>query len=132
MLIQAQTSIDILQGKWKVEGRESYEVWETEGDGLTGYAYKMVDGKQQIKETLRVELTDGVPVYRATVPNQNDGATIPFTQNLAEQEVLSFENPDHDFPVKVRYHQVNSDRLFVQVLGREGKGFSFYMDRVPF
>lgn len=130
LLTSAQVSIDALEGKWKVEGRESYEVWEKEGSGLKGHAYKLTDGQKVIKETLKIEVVDGATVYTATVPNQNNGAGIPFTRNDAEGNLLSFENPTHDFPVKIRYESESNDRLFVEVLGADGKGFSFFMDRV--
>ncbi len=125
----AQVNIDILEGSWKVEGRESYEVWERGENGLTGYAYKLKDGQKIIKETLKIVGEEGATVYSATVPDQNQGAAIPFTLNKAEKEWLSFENPQHDFPVKIRYRPETADRLFVEVLGADGKGFSFYMDR---
>ncbi len=130
LLTSAQVSIDALEGKWKVEGRESFEVWEKEGTELKGYGYKLKDGQKLIKETLKIQLESQVPVYYATVPNQNDGASIPFTLNLEEKDLLSFENPAHDFPVKIRYKPESDDRLFVEVLGADGKGFSFFMDRV--
>lgn len=126
----AQVDIDVLECSWKVEGRASYEVWEQGANGLTGYAYKVKDGQRIIKETLKIVMEAGAVVYSATVPNQNQGAAIPFTLNREEKDLLSFENPQHDFPVKIRYRPETADRLFVEVLGADGKGFSFYMDRV--
>lgn len=130
LLTVAQINTDILEGTWQVEGRASYEVWEKEGSGLKGYAYKMKDGQKVIKETLKVIWEEGVAVYYATVPDQNQGAAIPFAQNIKEQAILSFENPAHDFPVKIRYKPESNTRLFVEVLGADGKGFSYYMDKV--
>lgn len=130
LLATAQPDLDLLIGKWKVEDRESYEVWEKEGSGLKGHAYKMKGDQKIIKETLKIEMKEGVAVYTATVPDQNNGAGIPFRLNKEVVELLSFENPTHDFPVKVRYKQESVDRLFVEVLGADDKGFSFFMDRV--
>ncbi|MDW3193062.1 MAG: DUF6265 family protein [Cytophagales bacterium] len=129
-LTVAQVNIDVLEGTWQVEGRASYEVWEKEGSGLKGYAYKMKDGQQVIKETLKIVWEEDVAVYYATVPNQNQGAATPFMLNSAEKSMLSFENPAHDFPVKIRYKPGSETRLFVEVLGADGKGFSYYMDKV--
>lgn len=128
--VWSQPSITILKGKWKVEGRDSYEVWEEKDRGLTGYAYKMEEGQQTITETLQIGMINGQQVYTAKVPDQNNGAAIPFTMNVEEKELLSFENPNHDFPVKIRYKNIHENRLYVEVLGAEGKGFSYYMDRV--
>lgn len=129
-MAMAQVNIDILEGTWKVEGRESYEVWEREGQAFSGFAFKMKEDQKVIKEVLKIEEAGGDVVYTATVPNQNSGGSIPFRLNVEEKELLSFENPAHDFPVKIRYKPESADRLFVEVLGADGKGFSFYMDKV--
>lgn len=126
----SQQSVDVLEGRWKVDGRDSFEVWEKFENGLVGYASRIKEGREIKTETLAIEMRNGTPVYLATVPGQNGGATIPFPLNANVQEMLSFENPEHDFPVKIQYKTVEQDRLFVQVLGKDGKGFSFYMDRV--
>jgi len=45
-----------LEGTWKEEGKERYEIWERNShDELIGSAYKLVDGKQVIFETLQIK-----------------------------------------------------------------------------
>ena len=68
-------------------------------------------------------------VYEATVPNQNQGKTVPFTLNPNISDTLSFENPAHDFPTRIQYIPKSDDEVFVRVLGSDGKGFSYVMVR---
>ena len=90
----AQTEIGVLEGKWKREGKEAYEVWEAAENGLTGYGYRMKDGEKVIFERFEIKMIDENWVYGATVPDQNEGATIPFTLNKEVTNMLSFENPN--------------------------------------
>lgn len=126
---QAQVSYKILEGTWKIEGKEKYEVWESDNSGLTGSSYGIKDGAKRTTETLEIKEEEGKVIYRATVPNQNNGATIPFTLNADKAEILSFENPEHDFPTQIIYEPVSDSRVLVKVLGGDGKGFSYYMDK---
>lgn len=129
-LLMAQPKVDILQGTWKADGKALYEVWTKSKNGLSGYGYKIKEGKEIRTETLEIQLKDKKVIYLATVPTQNGGETIPFEQNLGEKEIISFENPEHDFPVKVQYKPISKDRMYVSVLGKDGDGYSYYIDRI--
>lgn len=119
-----------LKGHWQVEGKETYEVWRIEGEKLTGEGYKLIDGKKHITERLVITQVGDDVFYMATVPNQNAGATISFKLNNSYKDRLVFENPDHDFPNKISYEQVDPDRFYVQVSGQDSTGFSFYLVRI--
>lgn len=113
-------------GTWKMEGKEQYEVWESsQNNGLIGYSYKLNDNQKTITETLTVKIIENNIIYEATVPNQNEGKTIPFTLNNEIKEYLSFENITHDFPKKIQYKRLNDDVIEVTVIGDQGKGFSY-------
>ncbi|HNP17725.1 MAG TPA: DUF6265 family protein [Fulvivirga sp.] len=127
---QSQPNVKDLEGIWKIEGKDNYEAWQMTGEGnLVGKSYKISDGIQIVSETLLIKSTEGTTIYEATVPDQNDGKTVPFTLNSEVKNALSFENPEHDFPTKIIYQFETKNRLFVQVQGADGKGFSFYMDK---
>ena len=126
---QAQVNYEMLEGTWKIEGKEKYEVWEKTKSAFKGESYSKKDGIKRTTETLEIKEENGNVVYRATVPNQNKGATIPFTINTSKAEILSFENAEHDFPTQIIYEPVSDSRLLVKVLGGDGKGFSYYMDK---
>jgi len=113
-------------GTWKMEGKEQYEVWEsTKNKELIGYSYRFNDNQKIITETLSIKIIENNIIYEATVPDQNEGKTIPFTLNNEIKEYLSFENIKHDFPKKIQYKRLNNDEIEVTVLGDEGKGFSY-------
>ncbi|WP_317044271.1 DUF6265 family protein [Labilibaculum antarcticum] len=115
-----------LEGTWKVEGKEKFEVWERVGSSeLTGFAYKLVDGQKNITETLRIKIEGGSIVYQATVPDQNEGVSVSFVLNESDNSCFSFENKKHDFPKKNQYKKVTKTKLEIQVLGDQDKGFSF-------
>lgn len=120
------SKVQFLEGTWQVENKEQYEVWEKgKPRALTGYSYKMNGEKQVITETLCIRAVDNALVYEATVPNQNQGQTIPFALNTKENDFLSFENMAHDFPQKIQYQQINEDEILVRVLGENNQGFSY-------
>lgn len=124
---QAQEiNLDLFVGEWKRENKDQFEVWEkTDNAGLTGYSYRIKEGKKVIWEKLSIQYEDGEIVYRAQVADQNEGAVIPFKLNKELEGVFSFENPDHDFPKAIRYIPVSEGSLKVEVKGKEGEGFSF-------
>lgn len=128
--VQRPTVADLLAGTWKVKDKMQYEVWEPAGKAsLKGYAYRMQAGEQKITETLQIRKLNGQWVYEATVPDQNDGATIRFTLNPDSTTVYSFENTEHDFPQKIQYRKLSETEIEVNVLGENGKGFSYIQER---
>ncbi|NOU61512.1 DUF6265 family protein [Marinifilum caeruleilacunae] len=122
--------LDFLSGTWQIEGKQQFEKWEKKADGLLGTGYKIEDGKEKLLETLAITYEKGHWIYHATVANQNQGATISFYLNTNVSEVYSFENTEHDFPKKIQYQIVDSNRLKVNVLGEGEKGFTFLLNRV--
>ncbi len=118
--------IEFMIGTWKVENKEQYEVWEkTENKELIGYVYKFSNDQKEINETLSIKIIENKIIYEATVPDQNEGRTIPFTLNSDIKEFLSFENLEHDFPKKIQYKKINENEIKVIVIGDSNKGFSY-------
>ena len=118
--------LDFLIGTWKMEGKEQYENWELSNNKeLIGYSYKFKDSQKIITETLSIKILENAVIFEATVPDQNEGKTIPFTLNNEVKDYLSFENIDHDFPKKIQYKRINENEIEVTVLGDEGEGFSY-------
>ncbi|WP_297696640.1 DUF6265 family protein [uncultured Eudoraea sp.] len=118
--------VDFMVGNWKMEGKEQYEVWESgKNNELMGYSYKYSDSQKIITESLSIKILEKTVIFEATVPDQNQGKTIPFTLNNEIEDYLSFENLDHDFPKKIQYKRINENEIEVTVLGNEDKGFSY-------
>jgi hypothetical protein len=123
----SEKSWNFLEGTWKVEteGRTQFECWEVDKDGnFIGHSYEMMDGEKMIFENMTITEEGDDVFLNPIVEGQNDGNAINFKLNKEEEEWLSFENPEHDFPNTVRYQKVTDDRLNVEVLGSEGRGFS--------
>lgn len=117
---------DFIIGTWKMEGKEQYEKWELSNNKeLIGYSYTFKDSQKIITETLSIKILENTVIFEATVPDQNEGKTIPFSLNNEIKDYLSFENIDHDFPKKIQYKRINENEIEVTVLGDEGKGFSY-------
>ena len=120
--------LEILVGSWQVEGKTTYEKWEKKSDvTFEGYSYKLIDNEQKISETLQIVYDNDEIVYKATVPNQNQGKSIHFVLNNNEKDLLSFENLKHDFPKKIQYKKIDDHKLLVNVLGDNNQGFSYYL-----
>lgn len=123
-------SLDFLIGTWKVENKESFEVWEKDSGGeLTGSMYKIKDGQKIVTETLRIKTVDGKVRYLAALPDQNEGRPVSFTLTGSADGEYTFENPEHDFPKKIVYKRLSANELFVRVSGDNGKGFSLTLRR---
>lgn len=127
----AQTNfekLEVLLGTWQVEGKQTFEVWNANSKNeFKGTSYKMKNNSKHITETLLITQNDKDIVYEATVPNQNQGKGISFTLNTKESDKFSFENLEHDFPKKIQYQVISKYKLFVQVLGDNDQGFSYYL-----
>lgn len=120
------SQVDFLIGTWKMEGKEQYEFWKkNQKEELVGNSYKFVNNIKIISETLSIRSVGKQLVYEATVLNQNDGETIEFILNPNNNKMLSFENSNHDFPKKIQYKRISTDRIEVSVLGENEEGFSY-------
>ena len=123
-------SLHFLDGTWKIENKEHYEQWDVQGSGqINGYSYRIEDNTKHTLETITIQSIDGSIIYTAVVFNQNDGKAVPFTLNPEKKNVFSFENQNHDFPTQIIYQKIDEDQLFIQVLGKDDKGFSYRMMR---
>lgn len=116
-----------LQGTWQVMDKMQFEQWQNENpNAIRGKGYILTnDAKEKVTEYLQLVLReDGSIAYQATVPNQNDGATIEFLLTAGGETSWTFENPQHDFPKKIEYVLADSNTLNVFVSG-DGKLLTF-------
>jgi uncharacterized protein YciI len=114
------------------QASQSYESWQYVNDSLfqaTSFTLRP-NGDTLVTETIDLTVQNGAIHYIPTVKGQNDNKPVPF--RLAEQEGVSwvFENPDHDFPKRIRYALVGHDTLHAQISG-SGKEINFAFLRKP-
>jgi hypothetical protein len=129
----SQASIPyFLEGTWKMENREVYEVWEASENGhMIGYSYRIREGEEVITEYLQVKHRDADVIYTATVLNQNEGRGIDFVLNRPDSLTWSFENPEHDFPKVITYQKRSDSEIYVQVSDGGERGFAYIMFKIP-
>lgn len=126
----AQELPTFLEGAWKIQDREVYEVWKINDDGsMSGYSYRIREGVETITEYLDLRGEGGNTIYTATVLDQNEGRGIEFVLSRPDENTWVFENPEHDFPKKILYRKNSETEVFVEVSDGGNRGFSFLMHR---
>ncbi|MFC0515249.1 DUF6265 family protein [Mucilaginibacter angelicae] len=125
-----------LIGSWRNQSTETLdtETWKKLNDStFVGKSYSFNGSETVSSEHLRIEQHEGKLYYIPTVKNQNGGRAITFTLTSSDNKHLVFENPEHDFPQKITYTQINKDSLVAEISGLwkgKQKAIQFPMKRV--
>ena len=126
----SQMQIDMFEGKWQIEGKEAFEEWTMiNTDSLSGKGFKMIGGNKIISEYLAIYKQGSDFYYSARVPNQNQGAAILFKWKETDDSCECFENPEHDFPQRIRYCFGENGTLSAYVSDLDGKGFTINFNK---
>lgn len=131
LLTKAQNQIpDFLFGTWKMETKEVYEHWDIlDTQMMKGFTFFYEEGVIKVLEYLEIRKERKGIIYIASVIGQNEGKEIPF--NLIQSDsIFVFENIEHDFPKIIKYHIINDNKLWVEVLGDNQVGFSYGLIRI--
>jgi hypothetical protein len=134
-------SVQWLEGTWEQRTSDSQsreEIWVKENRYLlSGQGTKITGQDTMLLEFLQLQYDQGKTTYTATVPDQNQGAPVPFTLVGPAGKKMIFENPDHDFPQRIIYSfnpktrnaqqsSLTGDSLSVRVESMTGDGINFY------
>lgn len=109
-------------GHWQgidVNDLSFHENWERSGKSSfagTGCTISP-DGDTLWKESLKVELVEGVPYYVASTPG-NKGAVL-FRMIKGNEKQAVFENKEHDFPQRISYTLETKNTVKVKLEGLE-------------
>ena len=118
-------------GQWaqETEAELTTEIWRQVSDKTYEGVGEGLDktGNIQTRETLRLVEMSGDIFYIAKV-RQNENP-IPFKLTACTLSRFVFENPQHDFPKKLVYKFINSDKLHVTVSGEDENEFQIFFDR---
>ncbi len=68
-------------------------------------------------------------LYLATIPRQNAGRTVRFSQTQSGDRVV-FENPVHDFPRIITYEKISAAKIQVELSDGDNKQVSYERIRV--
>jgi hypothetical protein len=93
-----------MSGQWESADGATEEAWTAPRGGMMlGVGRTIHDGVVREYEFLRIQAgADGVPVYWAS-PN---GVTpVGFRLSSAGPSTATFDNPDHDYPQRIRYRR---------------------------
>lgn len=113
---QFSAVLDKLEGEWQEAPGIGYrEVWKKDGGNLRGAGFMHAGDSYSQTETLEIMVTDSTLVYRATVPDQNEGRVISFPLSSHSDSMLEFTNPEHDFPNVIAYRFSNDSLLYIDV-----------------
>lgn len=122
-----------LEGEWKMNGKEAFEVWQIESDtALIGGAFHL-EGKDYVRDE-RIALIakeDGL-YYIPTVENQNDGLPVEFKIITQTQNSFLAENKAHNYPQQIGYELTGADNLHAYISGNtrgKHKQIDFYYTR---
>jgi len=119
-----------LEGTWKLQNKNIYERWDKLNETkLLGISYKLESNSIFISEYLEISILEDEITYKATVIGQNSGKTISFKLVSHNENNLTFENLEHDFPNKISYNIIDKDNIEIIVSGKDQKSFRLKMEK---
>jgi hypothetical protein len=99
--------LDWLTGCWQNASGEIREVWSDSEDGYYfGYSVVMQDEQVVFFEQMRID-PGPAPIFNAYPSGLGPSA---FPGSEMANSSITFENPDHDYPQKIRYER-DGDKL---------------------
>jgi len=111
-----------LTGCWAADGAElgNTEQWMAPAGGsMLGMARVVRDGRMVAYEFTRIVTTDDGLVFIASPSGQE---TAEFALKQLRDKIVTFENPDHDFPQRIIYRMVDSNNLQGRIEGVTSDG----------
>ncbi len=122
-----------LAGCWQVEGGTTVveEQWmRPRGGTMLGMSRTVRDGRTVEWELVRIEVREDRLVYVAEPSGQ---ALAEFPEVALTDSVVSFENPEHDFPQRITYRRRSDGGMTARVesvTGESPRGFDLPYRRV--
>lgn len=112
--------LDWLIGTWKISTSRgtSYETWIKKSDlEFCGKSFGVKDQDTIVFETIRLIQEKDQLFYIPTVENQNENKPVWFALKTKSDNEWVFENPEHDFPQRIRYARITEDSLIAEISG---------------
>jgi len=110
-----------LAGCWELRGEKRIveERWmPPRGGTMHGMGRTVAGGRTVDWEWLRIEERDGRLVFVALPARQ---AETEFVQVALGDSVVTFENPEHDFPRRISYRREPDGSIVARIEGGEGE-----------
>ncbi|MES2411479.1 MAG: DUF6265 family protein [Bacteroidota bacterium] len=96
------------------------ETWTKQNDStFSGDSY-FINTKDTVHfESIKLVQKAEELTYNATVVGQNEDEPVAFNLTSDVNNTFTFENPAHDYPRKITYKKVASDRLIATISGKQ-------------
>ena len=114
--------LDWLAGCWELERgtRRTLEMWMPPAGGLMLGSSRTVSNGQLVEwEQIRLTVRDGRLIYTAAPSAQ---AVTEFAAVAVTDSGFTVENPQHDFPQRIRYARRGADSLVARIKGKTPRG----------
>ena len=112
-----------MSGRWQTEGPDSVprtdEAWSEPRSGIM-LGYSRTGGADRLREFefLRIQSgEDGVPVYYA---QPGGGPPVGFRLVAHDATGVTFENPRHDYPQRIRYEISHGETMLATISKLDG------------
>lgn len=115
-----QETFGWMLGEWRTEGDTRYTVesWTADDSGvLRGTSRTIRDGRTTFEERMTIERRDG-GIYFVAAPQGQPAHAFALLEVGARHAI--FEDPEHDFPQRIRYTLEAPKVLVGQIEGRQG------------
>lgn len=126
-----------LTGNWGASTPEGNltENWVKVNDSVYhGESYFVTPKNDTVfAETVVLDDAAGKMAYTVSVPGQNDEKPVRFDLTKITDTEMTFENPQHDYPSKIVYTQVQADSLVAVIYGKQNgkdKSETFAMKKI--
>jgi hypothetical protein len=100
----ADAPLDWLTGCWRsdsADGRWTVEQWEKLADGaMSGTGSSGKGSETGNSEVMRITLDGNAAIFTAS---PNGAPPVDFRESQRGSQSITFENPSHDYPQRIRY-----------------------------
>ena len=95
------------------------ETWKTENDSTYLASSYFVQNKKDTLHSEQIELIENNKnlIYKATIKGENNNQPVAFQLTDADDSLLVFENPKHDYPQKITYTLQKNNTLKATISG---------------
>ena len=95
------------------------EIWKTENDSTYLASSYFVQNKKDTLHSEQIELIENNKnlIYKATIKGENNNQPVAFQLTDADDSLLVFENPKHDYPQKITYTLQKNNTLKATISG---------------
>ena len=112
-----------LVGKWqnRLPEFDLVEMWVPKNDStIAGMGFMILNQDTVFSDEIDIQQIDK-DLYYISI-DRSTGKAVKFKLSSSADKLLVFENPEHDFPQKISYHQFSADSLMAEISGtKEGK-----------